>query len=122
MVAGNSYSDYKDDNFDCGRYKRLCEITGEECDVETEEADDDDAVDLRRPSRQAPEEEEDDDRYVLFSFDPTEPDEYFCGATIVSDRFIVAAAHCYDQFEGPVENNQVKINTFRFVFVSTKEK
>ena len=54
---------------------------------------------------------------AAFSFNIDDPTQYFCGATIVSDRFIVAAAHCHDTFSdsasgGPIE---VKVNTIRSV-------
>ena len=31
VVGGNSYSDYKSENFKCGNYKLLCEINNESC-------------------------------------------------------------------------------------------
>ena len=35
-VGSKSYSDYKKDNFDCGRFKLLTEINGEELSEDTE--------------------------------------------------------------------------------------
>eukprot|EP00091_Calanus_sinicus_P019522 TRINITY_DN4932_c0_g1_i5.p1 TRINITY_DN4932_c0_g1~~TRINITY_DN4932_c0_g1_i5.p1 ORF type:complete len:448 (+),score=93.77 TRINITY_DN4932_c0_g1_i5:138-1481(+) len=84
VVDGLSYSDFTKSNFDCGRYKPLCEINNEDCSKEEEtttkdtlvpESPDADYFDLRT---------EDDD--VFFSIDPDQnPADYFCGATMVTD-------------------------------------
>merc|ERR1739838_737577 len=119
---GKSYTDFTKDNFDCGRYKLLTEINGDDFETETvkpieeKQAEplktDDDVsagdlstndIDLRSG---------DDD--VFFSSDG-EPGEFFCGATMVNDRWVVAASHCYDDFgnSATVGPRQVRINTIR---------
>ena len=123
VVDGDSYTEYKNDNFKCGEYKLLCEINDEDCEgkrfrtpedeatVEDEanqnDVDDDigDFIDLR------------DSDTAAFSFNIDDPTQYFCGATIVSDRFIVAAAHCHDDFGEAASGKpiEVKVNTIRSV-------
>ena len=107
LVNGISYSDYKKDNFKCGRYKLLCEINNESCEgkrfrVPVEEEEEEEEVE----ATVAVEEEEiqqnivseedyfDSEDFDLrsgdsaaFSFNAEEKDQYYCGATIVTDRF-----------------------------------
>ena len=93
-MNGASYSDYNRDNFKCGEFKLLCEINNEDCEgkryrlpeeepepeevtVKAEEVDYDaaaDNFDLRSAD------------FAAFSFDAKEPEKYYCGSTIVSDR------------------------------------
>eukprot|EP00092_Neocalanus_flemingeri_P037709 GFUD01041055.1.p1 GENE.GFUD01041055.1~~GFUD01041055.1.p1 ORF type:complete len:698 (+),score=145.05 GFUD01041055.1:85-2178(+) len=112
---GKSYSDFTKDNFDCGRYKLLTEINGDDFEAETvkpiegkpaepleiENEIDTDDIDLRTAD-------------VFFSSDG-DPTEFFCGATMVNDRWVVAASHCYDDFgaSASIGPRQVKINTIR---------
>ena len=105
-----SYSDYKKDNFDCGRFKLLTEINGEENSGDTnsqpmklkdeipKENEEDpiigeeDILDLRQNNNEI------DDDFVFY-FTLENKGDYFCGATIINDRWMVAAAHCYNDFE-----------------------
>ena len=52
VVGGNSYSDYKSENFKCGNYKLLCEINNESCEgrryrVPEEEEEEEEDLDVR---------------------------------------------------------------------------
>ena len=40
----------------------------------------------------------DDEDLEVFAFSLENKDDFFCGSTIVNDRWMVAAAHCYDDF------------------------
>ena len=121
-VGSKSYSDYKKDNFDCGRFKLLTEINGEELsddntesqpkedDIPTENFDEDptlkeeeDILGLRQDTNEI------DDDFVFY-FTLENKDDYFCGATIINDRWIVAAAHCYNEFETEASNTAREVN------------
>ena len=71
----NSYSDHKKSNFDCGRYKLLTEVNGEDA----EEIDKDI---IKRKKREASDVEIDED--FVFTFHSE--DKSFCGNTIINDR------------------------------------
>merc|ERR1712226_1345785 len=116
---GRSYTDFTQKNFECGRYKSLKEVNAGEEDeeemsmknVETDHSgelpgDFSVSIDLRRP------EEED---LEVFSFSLENKEEFFCGSTIVNDRWMVAAAHCYDDFQSDQDNQprEIKVNTLR---------
>ena len=50
----------------------------------------------------------------MFSFSSTNKDDYFCGGTIITDRWMIAAAHCYDDFTGSQnKGREIKVNIFR---------
>ena len=74
----NSYSDHKKSNFDCGRYKLLTEVNGEDA----EEVDKDI---IKRKKREASDVEIDED--FVFTFSSEDQDKIFCGNTIINDRY-----------------------------------
>ena len=46
----------------------------------------------------------------VFSFSLENKEEYFCGSTIVNDRWMIAAAHCYDDFQSNQDNQPREVN------------
>jgi len=123
---GKSYTDFTKDNFECGRYKLLCEINGEDCGIEKETPTGEDCeVEILNTSGETPSEPLEEDDFsandidlrtddVFFSTDG-KTEEFFCGATMISDRWVVAASHCYDDFGASASTGpkQVRINTIR---------
>jgi len=64
----------------------------------------------------------DDDDDIVFSFNTGNcggisdgGTDYFCGATAITDRWLIAAAHCYQDFDdGPAQKARlVRLNTIR---------
>ena len=111
-----SYSDYKKDNFDCGRFKLLTEINGEENTWDTDsqatkdevdptyEEFEEDILDLRQDNKERQKRQTEIDDDFVFYFTLENKGDYFCGATIINDRWIVAAAHCYNEFDTGASN------------------
>ena len=47
----------------------------------------------------------------VFSFNLENKEDFFCGSTIVNDRWMVAAAHCYDDFQSKQDNQPREVGT-----------
>ena len=77
MVEGNSYSDHTKENFDCGRYKLLTEVNGENIAENKEET-------VRRKKREISDDDIDED--FVFTFKSEDQSKIFCGNTIINDR------------------------------------
>ena len=86
LVNEKSYTDINKDNFECGQYKKLCEIeTDSPCTDDQAAADLSNDMHKRRSKRQAKEE---DTEFSVFSYNKGSISSggHFCGATIISDR------------------------------------
>ena len=95
-MDGVSYSEYRNDNFKCGQFKLLCEVNGEDCTgkryrVPSEEEEEGEEITPVEEEETSPNDIEVDLRdsdsdFASFSFDAETPSQYYCGATIISDR------------------------------------
>ena len=112
------YTDFTGPNFECGRNKKFCEIDdffpcdpqpntepfdANEVTIKIEEGNSDagiDAslVDLRQGGRPTE---------VFSSADEVE--DPFCGTTVITDRWAVSAAHCYDNLDSEEKKKVVRI-------------
>ena len=130
---GDSFTDLAAKDFHCGLTKPIAEINGlsatspdakpsakqdlEEEDAATnivEDSGDGGALDLRTVERSRRATEEDpaaeDDQGLFFYFTSANAtdNEIFCSGTVISDRWILSAAHCYDNF-GCVPRNMYSL-------------
>ena len=90
-VGGASYTNLKDSNFDCGRYKTYCEIQGD-CTSE----------DLSQFRKGPP-------KNVTFGgwgYENVTTDG--CSTTLINDRFAISAAHCYKDFGKNTYGKRIK--------------
>lgn len=80
VVNGKSYSDYKKDTFECGKFELLCKIKGENCtNLERHKGVPEEALKGNKDLRA------DKNNFDSFSYDNEETGA-FCGATIINDR------------------------------------
>ena len=84
-VNGASYTNIKDSNFDCGRYKTYCEIQ-EDCTEEFLTQ----GIDGKKPR---------DVSYEGWGNEIKETPG--CSTTLINDRFAISAAHCFKSFGFP---------------------
>ena len=84
-VGGASYTNFKDGNFDCGRYKTYCEIQ-EDCTGNEKQ--------INKQPRNV--------TYGGWSYNDDKTAG--CSTTLINDRFVISAAHCYEDFQSRVDS------------------
>ena len=97
-MDGKSYTDFEREDFECGRYKLLTEINRN--DEESVEEEQDSKVDGDHLDDDNPANVSDNDLEV-FSLMEKEDKDIHCGSTIVTDRWMISSARCFDKFLNP---------------------
>merc|ERR1712059_135718 len=136
MVGDRSYTDFSGSDFHCGEYKLLCEVNGVSCEEDettttttprttttpttTSTTTTPTPIDLEVENSL---QEFSDD--LLFTFANTDPGQLYCGFSIISDRFALEAAHCWNNYQaegfGDIRFKQLRDDTNETEMITVKK-
>jgi len=132
VVEGKSYTKYNDRTFDCGRSEDLTVLDKKfsRNQAKIEELVVGEVVNLREADKLNEKvepidpkfDEGDDDDLEEVSFANSNSNATInCAATIISDRWMITAAHCYDEISGGDEPASIRVQTLRHSFTEISE-